>query len=148
LSASLGVLQMWTLPDVGNSVKDDSSDITCAFPIVWCPVFMVVTPSFTHLSIAFSNQKVSNCSPIMDVRFVKFRSDNFCGNRVFKVNIQFCCPVTYAAVVLWFLETVLLNIRSLSPIVPLRWCCLPMIRVCLHNLRNCRSRYTWYRYTW
>jgi hypothetical protein len=28
------------------------------------------------------------------------------------------------------------------PIVPLRWCCLPMIRVCWRNLRNCRSRYT------
>jgi hypothetical protein len=28
-----------------------------------------------------------------------------------------------------------------SPTVPLRWCYLPMIRVCRHNLRNCRSRY-------
>jgi hypothetical protein len=30
----------------------------------------------------------------------------------------------------------------ISPTVPLRWCCLPMIRVCRHKLRNCRPRYT------
>jgi hypothetical protein len=29
-----------------------------------------------------------------------------------------------------------------SSTVPLHWCCLPKIRVCRHNLRNCRSRYT------
>jgi hypothetical protein len=28
-----------------------------------------------------------------------------------------------------------------SPTVPLRCCRLPMICVCSHNLRNCRSRY-------
>jgi hypothetical protein len=27
----------------------------------------------------------------VDVGFVKLRSDSFCGNRVFKMNIQFCC---------------------------------------------------------
>jgi hypothetical protein len=31
--------------------------------------------------------------------FVKLTSDSFCANRVFTVNIQFCCPVTCAAVV-------------------------------------------------
>jgi hypothetical protein len=38
------------------------------------------------------------------------------GNSVFKMNIQFCCPVTCAAVFLWpFFETVLPNVRrSLS----------------------------------
>jgi hypothetical protein len=50
-----------------------------------------VTPSFTHLSITFSNQRFSNCSPTVDVGFVKLTSDSFCGNRVFKMNIQFCC---------------------------------------------------------
>jgi hypothetical protein len=31
------------------------------------------------------------------------------------MNIQFCCPVTCAAVVLWFFETVILKVRwSLS----------------------------------
>jgi hypothetical protein len=36
----------------------------------------------------------------MDVGFVKLMVDSFCGNGVFKMNIQFCCPVTCAAVVL------------------------------------------------
>jgi hypothetical protein len=49
------------------------------------------TPSFTHLSIAFSNQRLSNCSPTVDVGFVKLTSDSFCGNRCFQMNIQFCC---------------------------------------------------------
>jgi hypothetical protein len=83
-----------TPPDVGNSVKDDSSDhIKRAFPVAWGPGFMVVTPSFTHLIITFSNQRFSNCSPTatIDVGLVKLTSDRFCGNRVFKMNIQFCC---------------------------------------------------------
>jgi hypothetical protein len=38
-----------------NSMKGDLSDhIMRAFPVVWCPGFMVVTPSFTHLSVTFS----------------------------------------------------------------------------------------------
>jgi hypothetical protein len=61
---------------------------------------MVVIPSFTHLRITFSNQRFSNCSPTVDVGFVELISDSFCGKRVFKMNIQFCCPVTCAAVVL------------------------------------------------
>jgi hypothetical protein len=36
----------------------------------------------------------------MDVGFVKLTSDSFCGNRVFKTNVQFFCPVTCAAVIL------------------------------------------------
>jgi hypothetical protein len=43
----------------------------------------VVTPSFTHLRITFSNQRFSNCSPTVDAGFVKLTSDSFCGNRVF-----------------------------------------------------------------
>jgi hypothetical protein len=72
---------------------------------------MVVTPSFTHLSITFSNPRFSNCSLNVEVGFVKLTSDSFCGNKVFKMTIQFRCPVTCAAVILWFLETVLLNVR-------------------------------------
>jgi hypothetical protein len=45
------------------------------------------TPSFTHFSITFSNQRFSNCSPPVDVGSVKLTSDSFCGN----MNIQFCC---------------------------------------------------------
>jgi hypothetical protein len=69
------------LRDVGNCVKGDLSDhITCAFIIVWYPGFMVATLSFTHLSITFTIQRFSNCSPTMDVGFVKLTSDSFCGN--------------------------------------------------------------------
>jgi hypothetical protein len=76
---------------------------------------MVVTPSFMHLSINFSNQPFSNCNLTVDAGFVKLTSDSFCGNRVFRMHIQFCCPVTCAAVVLWFFETILLSVpRSLS----------------------------------
>jgi hypothetical protein len=80
-------------------VKDVSSDhMTRAFPVVSCPGFMVVTPSCTHLSITFSNQRFSNCSTTVDVGFVKLTSDSFRGNRVNR-NIQFCCTVTCAAAV-------------------------------------------------
>jgi hypothetical protein len=73
-------------------MKDSSSDhVMHMFPVGCCPGFMVVTPSFMHLSITFSNQRFSNCSPIVGVGFVKLKSDNFCGNTVFKLNIQFCC---------------------------------------------------------
>jgi hypothetical protein len=75
LSASLRVLQ--TFPDAGNRVKDDPLTISRAFPVVWCPGFVVVTPSFTHLSITFSNQRFINCSRTVDVGFVKLTSDSF-----------------------------------------------------------------------
>jgi hypothetical protein len=91
LYVSLCVLQTWTLPDAGNRGKNDWSDHMKRFPVAWCPGFVVVTPSFTHLSITFSNQRFSNCSPTVDVRFVKLTSASFCGNRVFKMNIQFWC---------------------------------------------------------
>jgi hypothetical protein len=60
--------------------------------VLWlCTGLIVVTPSFTHLSITFSNERFSNCSPTVDVWFVKLTSDSFYGNRVFKINIQVCC---------------------------------------------------------
>jgi hypothetical protein len=107
--AYLIVFRTQTLPDVGNSVKDDSSHhITRVFPIVWCPGFMVVTPSFTRLSITFSNQRINNCSPSVDVGFVKLMSGSFYGNRAFKINIQLCCHL--CCIIRWLIETVLLNV--------------------------------------
>jgi hypothetical protein len=80
---------------------------------IWCPGFMVVTPSFTHLCIIISNQRFSNCSPTVDVGFVKLTSDSFCGNRAFKMNIQFCSHLCCNSSVNF--ETILLNAqRSLS----------------------------------
>jgi hypothetical protein len=43
-------------------------------------------------------QRFNTCSPTVDVGFVKLTFDSFCGNSVFKMNIQFFCPVTCAAV--------------------------------------------------
>jgi hypothetical protein len=113
----------------------------------------LMSRSYGHDTIVYAFehyfQKFSNCSPTLDVGFVKLTSDSFCWNRVFKMNILFCCRVICATVVTWFfLETILLNVRQslsvnvdLSPTVPLRWY-LPIICVCRHNLRNCRSQYT------
>jgi hypothetical protein len=82
-------------------VKGDSSDyITLAFPVVCYPGFMVVA-SFTHLSITFSNQRFSNCSSTVDIGFVKLTSDSFCGNRDFKMNIQFCYRLCSSSTVIF-----------------------------------------------
>jgi hypothetical protein len=93
-----------------NSMKEDSSNITHAFPVAWCPGFMVMTPLFTHLSITFSNQRFSNCCPTVNVAFVKLTSFSFCGNRVFKMNIQFCCSRSV------IFETIFLSVRW-SPVI-------------------------------
>jgi hypothetical protein len=67
------------------------------------------------MSNTFSNQRFGNCSPTVDAGFVKLTSDCFCGNWVFEMNVQFCSPATRVAVVVWFFETILLNVRlSLS----------------------------------
>jgi hypothetical protein len=55
---------------------------------------MVVTLLFTHLSITFSNKRFTSCSPTVIVGFVKLTLNRFCGNEVFKMNMQ----LTYAAV--------------------------------------------------
>jgi hypothetical protein len=118
---------------LGNGMKDDSSDhIRHAFPVIWCPGCTLMTPAFTHLSVTFTNQRIINCSPTMDVGFVKLTLHSFCVYRVFRMNIQFCCHLCCSSSVnFWFLST-----------VPLHWWCLPMICACRYNLRNWSSRYT------
>jgi hypothetical protein len=76
--------------------------------IVWSPVFMVVRPSFKHLSNTFKIGDLAT-SPTADVEFVKLTSDGFCGNRVFRMNIQFCCHLCCSSFVIF--ETILLNAR-------------------------------------
>jgi hypothetical protein len=79
------------------------------FPVVWYPNFLVVSPSFMHLSITFSNQ-----------RFSKLQS---CGCWICEAHIRqflwkrpscwiFSSAVTYAAVVVWFFKTILLHVRQ------------------------------------
>jgi hypothetical protein len=94
-----------------GSVKESYDHIKHTFPVAWHPGFIVVTPSFTYVSITLNNQRISSCSPTVDVGFLKLTSDSFCGNKVFGMNIQFCCPVTCAAAVLWFFDNILLNVR-------------------------------------
>ena len=60
-----------------------------AFPGVWCPGFIVVTPSY--LSFTLSNQRFSKSTPTVDVGFFKLTSDSFCGNSYLKMSFQFCC---------------------------------------------------------
>jgi hypothetical protein len=146
LQTSLGVLQTklcWCKEQCeGQLIWPYHVHVSC----FWCTGFMVVTPSFTHLSITFSNQRFSNCSPTttLDVGFVKFTLDSFCGNRIFEMNIQFCSNVTCAGVIVWFFETIFLNVRwSLSVSIDL---CLLMLSShdrahWWHNLKNRRSQY-------
>jgi hypothetical protein len=68
-------------------MKDDSADLIMRVFSYLSPGFMVVTPLSTHLSITFSNQRFSNCSPTVDVGFVKLTSDSFCGSKAFKMSI-------------------------------------------------------------
>jgi hypothetical protein len=103
--------------------------------------------SFAHLSFPFSNQRFSSCSPTVDVGFVKLTSDSFCGNSDLKMNIQFFCHLCCSRFVIFRNNPSLCTTISFcqcwfSSTVPLPWYCLPMIRVCRHNLRNCRSRDT------
>jgi hypothetical protein len=78
-----------------------------------------MTPSFTHLSITFSNQRFSICSPTAGVGFVKLTTDSFCGKWAFKVNIQFCCHLCCNSSL--FFKTTVLNVRrSLSVSVHFR----------------------------
>jgi hypothetical protein len=110
---------------------------------------MVVTPSFTYLCITFSNQRFGSCSLTVDVGFVKLTSDSFCGNRVYKMNIELCCHLCCSScVIFWNRSSQCMTVSFcqwwFSPTVPLHCCCPPMSHVCQHSLRNCRSQYIWY----
>lgn len=84
--------------------------------------------------------------PTVDAEFVKPTSGSFfleTGSTKLK-NIQLCCYLCCSSSVISrnsLCRCLSLNIDfcqiSLFPS-----CCLPMIRVCRHNLRNCRSRQT------
>jgi hypothetical protein len=90
----------------------------------------------------FSNQRFNNCSPTVIVGFVKLMSDSFCGSRVFKMNIQFCCR---SSVIFRNIPSQCTMISFCQcwflPAVPLCWCCLPIICVCRHVCRSGHSQY-------
>jgi hypothetical protein len=53
---------------------------------------MVMTPSFMHLSMNFSNQKLAIAAlPWICVGIVEYTSDSFYASRFFKMNIQLYC---------------------------------------------------------
>ena len=61
------------------------------FTIINSPGFVIITPSFSSFIVVLSNQMFSNCNCPVDIWFVNFSSDYFYGNRVFMINIEFCC---------------------------------------------------------
>jgi hypothetical protein len=62
----------------------------CKFPVFRHPTFMIITSSFSSLSVIFNNQRFSSCCSTMVVGLVRLSSDRLCGNRDFKMNIEFC----------------------------------------------------------
>jgi hypothetical protein len=69
--------------------------------------FLVVKTSFMHLSITFSNQRFSNCSPTVDAGFVKLTFAIF--------NIVYACFILlifffwyYASLIVMYLITVVI----------------------------------------
>ena len=63
---------------------------------------------FFHLQHVYNNQGFSNCSSTMDVGFVKLLSDSF----LWKWSSRWISSsaVTFAAVLLWFIDTILFNV--------------------------------------
>ena len=82
------------------------------FPIRW-PGFVIITPSFPPFSAVFIDQRFSNCSSTTDVEFLKLLSDSFCGK---SSRWLWSSAVTFAAVLLWFIDTILFNVRRSLPL--------------------------------
>jgi hypothetical protein len=110
-----------------------------AVPVVWCPSFMDVTPSFTHVSLTFYNQRFSlpfNCG----CWTCEVNTSELLWKQRLQGEWTFSSAATDAVVVLWIFETGLLLVMVFSVdfvlTVP-----LPMIHVGWHNLRNYHSQY-------
>jgi len=85
---SLGTLQTQTQRDVRNNVKESSSDRISNHQTSRLYDDHTI---FSPIIIVFSNHRFSNCSSTVDVGLVKLALGHFCGNRVLKMNIEFCC---------------------------------------------------------
>jgi hypothetical protein len=101
--------------------------------------------SLSYLKLSpqpFSYLRFSNRSPTVDAGAANLESESFCGHGVFKINIQFRCHLCHSSSVIFRNNTMISFCRrSFSLIISLSTCCLPIIRICWHNLRNCHSRY-------
>jgi len=98
------------------------------FPVISRPGFMIITPSFSPFSVLFSNGRFSNCSSTEDAGFVKLSSD--CFVETWSSRWLLSSAITFASVVLWFSDTILLNGDSFhliwfSATVPLSWYVFP-----------------------
>ena len=71
---------------------------------------MIITLSFLSFSIFFTYQRFSSCSSTVDVGFVKLLSGCFYGNGFSRIIMS--SAVTFAAAVLWFLDTVLFSVQQ------------------------------------
>jgi hypothetical protein len=94
-----------------------SAHTTRAFPITWFPGFKAITSSFTHVSITFSNQSVTNCSKAestVDAGFVKLMLQRLCGNWAFRMNRVFRSVATWTPAVLKSFETSLSQCTTIS----------------------------------
>jgi hypothetical protein len=70
--------------------------MTRSFPVFWRQGCMFVAPSFTHLRITFSNQRIAALPWMLDL-WSSHQTD--CGNRVFKMNIHLCCHLCYSSLI-------------------------------------------------
>jgi len=105
--------------------------------------FMIITLSLSPFSVVFSDLLFSSCSSTVDVGFAKLSSDCFCGIRVFKMNIEFCCYLCCSSSMI--LDTILFNVqRSLALSLGFRSLFLLADEVfpCRHNHGYCCSGYT------
>jgi hypothetical protein len=84
-----------------------TTHLTISRAYSWLSDVQVSWSWHNRLRITFSNQRFSNCSPIVDARFVTLMSESFYANRSSRWILG-------SAVLLWFFETLLNIRRSLS----------------------------------
>ena len=65
------------------------------------PSFTIIAPSFSPFSVVSSNQRFSNFRSTEEVGFVKLSSECYCGNRVFKINTEFCCHLCWGTSIIF-----------------------------------------------
>ena len=136
-------IQAWH--DVGNNVKDDSSNHATYFQ----PSDVLVLSSSHHLfrllALFSVIRSLAIALPWM-LDLWSYRRALFGGNTVFEMNIEFRCHLCCSSSMIF--RHSLLQCMTIpfiyfwfSATIPLSWC-LPMICVRRHNIGKCCSGYT------
>ena len=91
--------------------------------------------SFLSFSSVCSNQRFSNFSSAMDVRFGTLSSHCFYGHGL-KMNINFCCHFCCSTSMIYSHNSLQCTVISFTwflflTTIPLSWWCLPMICACV-----------------